>query len=103
MNRQLKNENDHSIAVFDYKSRKSASASMISTLGNYQGWNEIEVTVDSEPCDTVMPLSLCTDITLLESVRPAEERPRVRGRKRGEYPERGRETMLYDDPWSSYT
>ena len=40
---------------------------MISSLGNYQGWNEIEVTVDSGACDTVMPLSLCTDITLLES------------------------------------
>ena len=67
MSRQLEDDNDHPIAVLDYKSGKNASASMISTLGNYQGWYEIEVTVDSGACDTVTPLSLCTDITLLES------------------------------------
>ena len=26
------------------------------------GWKEIEVTIDSGACDTVMPLSFCTDI-----------------------------------------
>ena len=43
------------------------NAPIISALGSFQGWQEIEVTVDSGACDTVMPLSLCSDITLRES------------------------------------
>ena len=42
---------------------------MISALGSFQGWQEIEVTVDSGACDTVMPLSLCSEITLRESAQ----------------------------------
>ena len=56
------------IAVFDYKSRPSGmNAPMISALSNFQGWQEIEITVDSGACDTVMPLSLCAEIPLQES------------------------------------
>ena len=58
----------HSVLVFDYKSRQSGmNAPTISALGSYQGWQEIEVTVDSGACDTVMPLSLCSDIPRHES------------------------------------
>ena len=58
----------NSVSVFDYKNRASGmNAPMISALGSFQGWQEIEVTVDSGACDTVMPLSLCADITLRES------------------------------------
>ena len=43
------------------------NAPTISALGSYQGWQEIEVTVGSGACDTVMPLSLCSDIPRHES------------------------------------
>ena len=56
------------IAVFDYNSRHGGmNAPMISALSNFQGWQEIEITVDSGACDTVMPLSLCAEMPLQES------------------------------------
>ena len=56
------------IHVFDYKNQQSGiKAPSISALGNYRGWQEIEVTVDSGACDTVMPLSLCSEIGQRES------------------------------------
>ncbi len=56
------------ILVFDYKSQQSGMNSpSISTLRSYQGWQEIEVAVHPGPCDTVMPLSMCSDIVLRES------------------------------------
>ena len=56
------------IAAFDYKNRKAgANAAAISALGDYRGWHEIEVTIDSGACDIVMPISLCSDIPLRES------------------------------------
>ena len=61
-------EMSHPVLVFDYKSQQSGmNAPTISALGSYQGWQEIEVTVDSGACDTVMPLSLCSDIPRHES------------------------------------
>ena len=39
----------------------------ISALGSYQGRQPFEVTVGSGACDTVMPLSLCSDIVCHES------------------------------------
>ena len=45
----------------------------LSNLGTYNGWQEIELTVDSGACDTVMPLSSCTDIALQSS--PAQGIP----------------------------
>ena len=62
------NEMGHPVLVIDYKSRQSGmNAPTISALGSYQGWQEIEVTVDSGACDIVMPLSLCSDIPRHES------------------------------------
>ena len=56
------------VSVLDYKSRANGmNVPMISTLGSFQGWQDIEAAVDSGTCDTVMPLSLCSDITLRES------------------------------------
>ena len=61
-------EGEKLIAASDYKNRKTgANVAAISALGNYRGWHEIEVTIDSGPCDTVMPISLCSDIPLGES------------------------------------
>ncbi len=61
-------DSSHSVLVFDYKNRaEGVNAPAISVLGSYQGWQEIEVTVDSGACDTVMPLSLCSDIPRHES------------------------------------
>ena len=51
------------------KQKLGTNASMISALGSFQGGQEIEVTVDSGACDTVMPLSLCSEITLRESAQ----------------------------------
>ena len=54
---------NHPVLVFDYKHRADGmNAPSIRALGSYKGWQEIEVTVDSGACDTVMPLSLCSDI-----------------------------------------
>ena len=39
----------------------------INNVTKYQGWREIEVTVDSGACDPVMPLSMCQEIRLHES------------------------------------
>ena len=56
------------IFVCDYKSQQNGiNSPSISALGNYRGRQEIEVTVDSGACDTVMPLSLCSEIVLRES------------------------------------
>ena len=61
-------DSSHSVLVFDYKNRaEGIHAPTISALGSYQGWQEIEVTVDSGACDTVMPISLCSDIPRHES------------------------------------
>ena len=58
----------HPVLVFEYKSRQSGmNAPTISALGSYQGWQEIEVTVDAGACDTVIPLSLCSDTLRHES------------------------------------
>ena len=65
--KKLENFN-YPVLVFDYKNRaEGVNAPTISALGSYQGWQEIEVTVDSGACDTVMPLSLCSDIPRHES------------------------------------
>ena len=56
------------ILVFDYNTQQNGiNSPSISVLGNYRGWQEVEVTVDSGACDTVMPLSLCSEIVLRES------------------------------------
>ena len=61
-------QGDKLIAAFDYKSRKAGTnAAAISALGNFRGWHEIDVTIDSGACDIVMPISLCSDIPLRES------------------------------------
>ena len=39
----------------------------VNNVGNHNGWKEIEVTIDSGACDTVMPISSCTEIPLHES------------------------------------
>ena len=60
--KKLENFN-YPVPVFDYKNRaEGVNAPTISAPGSYQGWQEIEITVDSGACDTVMPLSLCSDI-----------------------------------------
>ena len=41
----------------------------LSQLGEYKGWKEIEITIDSGACDTVMPLSSCADVPVLDSER----------------------------------
>lgn len=54
--------------VLDYNNwAEGVKAPTISALGSYQGWQEIEVTVDSRACDTLMPLSLWSDIPRHES------------------------------------
>ncbi len=61
-------EEDNAISVPDYKSRAGGlNVTMTSALGSYQGWQEIEVAVDSGACETVMPQSLSSVITLRES------------------------------------
>lgn len=58
------------ILVFYYKSQQGGmNPPSISAVGNYRGWLEIEVTLDSGACDTVMPLSLCSETVLRESVQ----------------------------------
>ena len=58
-NPKKQGDSSHSVLVFEYKNRgEGTNAPTISALGSYQGWQEIEVTVDSGACDTVMPISL---------------------------------------------
>eukprot|EP00974_Lingulodinium_polyedra_P057220 5504892-Lingulodinium_polyedra.AAC.1 len=38
----------------------------------FQGWKEIEVTIDSGACDIVMPISMCADIPVQESQKQRE-------------------------------
>ena len=62
------NEGNNSIAVIDYKCQQGGMGTpTISALGSYQGWQLIEVTVDSGACDAVMQLWLCSDIVCHES------------------------------------
>ena len=49
--------------------RRSGADAGINNLGRHKGWKEIEVTIDSGACDTVMPLSSCSDIPVKESQR----------------------------------
>ncbi len=68
MKNQLGGEEGCSLAVLAYKCRQAGvSTAMVFTLDYYQGWQELEVTVDSGACDTVMPFPLCSDIPLRES------------------------------------
>ena len=53
------------ISLFEVKATEGKP--QISNLADYQGWREIEVTIDSGACDTVMPLSMCSEIILHES------------------------------------
>ena len=54
----------NSLMSFDYKSMDTIA---ISHVGEYREWKEIEVTIDSGACETVMPLSMCSEMTLHES------------------------------------
>ena len=56
----------------------------INNLVDYQGWKEIEVTIDSGACDIVMPINMCSEIPLQESERQ---------RKRMEYEVANGETI----------
>ena len=58
----------NAVLVYDHTHRQGGmNAPTISALGSYQGWQEIEVTVDSGACNIDMPLSLCSDIPRHES------------------------------------
>ena len=59
--------NGRGISLFEVKGKEGKP--QISNLADFQGWREIEVTIDSGACDTVMPLSMCSEITLHESER----------------------------------
>ena len=39
----------------------------LSSMVRYQGWREIEVTIDSGACDCAMPISRCSGIIVEES------------------------------------
>ena len=59
---------DDGLLLFDVKTR---SSSEINTF-DYQGWKEVEVTIDSGACDIVMPLAMCADIPVQESEKQRE-------------------------------
>ena len=58
------------LLLFDVKNKTGDM--QISNVVDYQGWKEIEVTIDSGACDIVMPLSMCSEIPVQESERQRE-------------------------------
>ena len=46
---------------------KENNKASISSMEKYKGWSELEVTIDSGACDTVMPISACNEITVQQS------------------------------------
>ena len=52
--------------------RRPGDDASINNLGRYNGWEEIEVTLDSGVCDIVMPLSSCSDVLVMVSKAPGQ-------------------------------
>ena len=52
--------------------KKKDEDAQLSRVANYHGWREIEVTIDSGACDTVMPVDMCPDIAVQESAKQKE-------------------------------
>ena len=54
------------IRVMDYPAKEKGKPS-ISAMGEYQGWKEVDITIDSRACDTVRPVSMCPEIPVVRS------------------------------------
>ena len=60
-------DNDHAVSLGQLSILQQVKRPGISTVKNPDEWIEIEITVDSGACVTVMPRSLCEGISILQN------------------------------------
>ena len=60
-------DNDHAVSLGQLSILQQVKRPGISTVENPDEWIEIEITVDSGACVTVMPRSLCEGISILQN------------------------------------